>query len=77
MEDAKPGSHQKCGWSEFTDEVINAVNKNHTGVVYLLWGIMAQEKAKSVDPTANKILKTSHPSPLSAHQGFLASNHFS
>lgn len=53
------------------------MNKNCSGVVYLLWGKPAQDKAKSVNPTKNKILKTTHPSPLSASQGFLSSRHFS
>lgn len=77
VEESKANSHAKCGWQKFTDEVINVINKNCTGVVYLLWGKPAQEKAKSVNPTKNKILKTSHPSPLSAHNGFLACKHFS
>ena len=77
VEDSKPNSHADCGWQKFTDEVIQVINKNCTGVVYLLWGKPAQMKAKSVNSTKNKILKTSHPSPLSASQGFLTSKHFS
>lgn len=75
--DSKPNSHEKCGWLKFTDAVINAINKNCSGVVYLLWGKPAQDKAQSVNPTKNKILKTSHPSPLSASRGFLTCHHFS
>ena len=77
VEDSKPNSHSQCGWQKFTDEVIDTINKNCSGVVYLLWGKPAQTKAKSVNPTKNKILQTSHPSPLSAHQGFLSCKHFS
>lgn len=77
VEDSKPNSHAKCGWQKFTDEVIQVINKNCTGVVYLLWGKPAQEKAKSVNPTKNKILKTSHPSPLSVNAGFSNCKHFS
>lgn len=77
VEDSKPNSHAECGWQKFTDEVIQVINKNCTGVVYLLWGKPAQTKAKSVNSSKNKILKTSHPSPLSASQGFLTSKHFS
>ena len=75
--DSQPDSHKKCGWLKFTDAVINAINKNCSGVVYLLWGKPAQDKASSVNHTKNKVLKTTHPSPLSASKGFLTSRHFS
>ena len=77
MEDSKPNSHADCGWQKFTSEVIQVINKNCQGVVFLLWGKPAQEKAKNVNPTRHKILKTTHPSPLSANKGFLTCSHFS
>lgn len=74
VEESKANSHAKCGWQEFTTEVINVINKNCEGVVFLLWGKPAQDKAKNVNPNKHHILKTSHPSPLSAHQGFMTSS---
>lgn len=74
VEDSKPNSHAKCGWLKFTDEVINLINSQCNQVVFLLWGKPAQDKAKTVNSTKHCILKTSHPSPLSASQGFLTSS---
>ena len=74
VEDSQPNSHAKCGWQKFTDHVISVINEQCTNVVFLLWGKPAQEKAKSVNPGKHCILKTSHPSPLSASQGFLTSS---
>lgn len=74
VEDSQPNSHAKCGWQKFTDHVISVINEQCTNVVFLLWGKPAQEKAKSVNPSKHCILKTSHPSPLSASQGFLTSS---
>ncbi len=56
--------------------MINVINKNCEGVVFLLWGKPAQDKAKNVNPNKQFVLKTSHPSPLSAHQGFLTASNF-
>lgn len=77
VEEGKPESHSRKGWEQFTDAVISAVNKNNSQVVYLLWGSKAQEKAAQVDSTNNLILKTVHPSPLSAYRGFFGCKHFS
>ncbi len=74
---SQAGSHQKKGWEEFTDAVIQAVNEHNTGVVYMLWGSYAQKKAQRVSGADNLILKAPHPSPLSAHRGFLGCKHFS
>lgn len=74
VEDSKPNSHAKCGWQKFTDQVISVINEQCEKVVFLLWGKPAQDKAKSVNPTKHLVLRTSHPSPLSAHQGFLTSS---
>jgi len=71
------GSHQGKGWEEFTDSVIQNLNKEKTGLVYILWGSYAQRKASFVNGDNNLILKSPHPSPLSAHRGFFGNNHFS
>ena len=69
-------SHAGRGWEEFTDAVIRAVSA-HDNVVYLLWGSYAQKKAAFVNPDKNLILKSVHPSPLSAYRGFFGCRHFS
>ncbi|MFT3903986.1 MAG: uracil-DNA glycosylase [Niabella sp.] len=73
----EPMSHAKIGWAEFTDAVIQkiAVQKEH--VVFLLWGRFAQEKARFIDPAKHCVLRAAHPSPLSAHSGFMGCKHFS
>ena len=71
------GSHQKKGWEQFTDAVIEALALEQEGIVYMLWGNYAQKKASIVDQQKNLILKSVHPSPLSAHRGFFGSAHFS
>ena len=70
-------SHQKRGWEEFSDAVIRAVNDRADPVVFMLWGSYAQKKAAFVDTTRHLVLKAAHPSPLSAHNGFLGCRHFS
>lgn len=77
VEAGLPGSHSKLGWEQFTDAVIKAVNEYCSGVVFLLWGSFAQKKAELVDASKHFILKAPHPSPLSAHRGFLGCKHFS
>ncbi|MFO8022475.1 MAG: uracil-DNA glycosylase [Perlabentimonas sp.] len=71
------GSHQKKGWEQFTDAAIKAISENREGVVFLLWGAYAQAKTKIIDSSKHHILKAPHPSPLSAHRGFLGCKHFS
>lgn len=71
------GSHQKKGWEEFTDSVIRSVSQERGDVVFLLWGAYAQKKADLIDSNKHLILKAPHPSPLSAHRGFLGCKHFS
>jgi uracil-DNA glycosylase len=73
----EPGAHQKWGWSNFTETVITTINEHATGIVFLLWGSHAQKHAKHIDATKHPILTTTHPSPLSAHRGFLGCGHFS
>ena len=69
-------SHAGKGWEQFTDAVIRAVAKQEN-IVYMLWGAYAQKKAEFVNPEKNLILKSVHPSPLSAHRGFFGNHHFS
>lgn len=77
VEMAKAGSHQKKGWEQFTDAVIRLVNAKDEPVVFMLWGAYAQKKAAFVDAGKHLVLKAAHPSPLSAHNGFLGCRHFS
>ena len=70
-------SHAGQGWEIFTDAVIRAVNDNRKNVVYMLWGSFAQKKAEFVNTNDNLILKSAHPSPLSAYRGFFGNHHFS
>lgn len=77
VEMAKAASHQGKGWERFTDAVIRLVNAKEEPVVFLLWGAYAQKKAAFVDTTKHLVLKAAHPSPLSAHNGFLGCRHFS
>ncbi|MDM7955165.1 uracil-DNA glycosylase [Blastomonas sp.] len=76
VEMGEAGSHQKRGWERFTDAVIARVNALEHPVVFLLWGSHAQKKAANVD-ARHLVLKAPHPSPLSAHRGFLGCGHFS
>lgn len=71
------GSHQGKGWEEFTDAVIEAVSNRLDGIVFMLWGSYAQKKGEVIDKEKHYILTTTHPSPLSAHRGFLGCRHFS
>lgn len=77
VEAHKADSHSHIGWQQFTDKIIETVNQCCEGVIFLLWGSYAQKKAFMIDPTKHYILKAPHPSPLSAHRGFLGCKHFS
>ena len=77
VETAQAASHQKKGWEQFTDKVIQLVNAKDDPVVFMLWGAYAQKKAAFVDANKHLVLKAAHPSPLSAHNGFLGCRHFS
>lgn len=70
-------SHANLGWETFTDKVIAALNEHRDGVIFLLWGAHAQKKGRIIDTQRHFILKAPHPSPLSAHRGFLGCKHFS
>lgn len=77
VEAHKPQSHATIGWQQFTDRVIESLNNHSEGIVFLLWGSYAQRKSEMIDTTKHRILTTTHPSPLSAHRGFLGCRHFS
>jgi len=70
-------SHRDRGWERFTDRIIREVNAKNEPVVFMLWGSYAQKKAAFVDTSRHLVLKAAHPSPLSAHSGFLGCQHFS
>jgi len=71
------GSHQGKGWEGFTDAVIEHLNRERDGLVFLLWGSYAQSKGKLIDAGRHLVLRAPHPSPLSAHRGFAGCSHFS
>ena len=71
------GSHQKKGWEQFTDQAIHALDQQRQGIVFMLWGSYAQKKGAFIDTKKHLVLKAPHPSPLSAHRGFLGCKHFS
>ena len=71
------GSHQNKGWETFTDAVINRLNSDRNHIVYLLWGSYAQRKGSFINSSRNLVLKSAHPSPLSAYRGFFGNRHFS
>lgn len=77
VERGRAASHQGQGWEKFTDAVICQVNELDHPVVFMLWGSYAQKKASFVDTRKHLVLKSPHPSPLSAHNGFFGSKHFS
>lgn len=71
------GSHQGKGWEIFTNSVIQKLNAHRENIVYMLWGSYAQKKANFLNEKRNLVLKSVHPSPLSAHRGFFGNGHFS
>lgn len=73
----EPMSHSKIGWAEFTDTVIKKISELKKNVVFILWGKFAQEKRVLIDETKHCILRSVHPSPLSAYAGFFGCKHFS
>lgn len=76
VEQNKAGSHQKKGWEEFTDRIIAVLNENRENLIFLLWGSYAQKKGQFINTKRHLVLKAPHPSPLSAHRGFIGCNHF-
>jgi len=77
VEHKRAGSHQGKGWETFTDRIVETLNRNREGLVYLLWGSYAQRKGAIVDTRRNLVLSSPHPSPLSAYRGFFGCGHFS
>jgi len=77
VEDSNANAHQGKGWEQFTDKIISTVNEHCERVVFMLWGGYAQKKGAMIDSTKHLVLKAPHPSPLSAHRGFLGCQHFS
>ncbi len=71
------GSHQNKGWETFTDAVIHRIAEEKEHIVFILWGSYAQKKGEFINPSKHLILKSPHPSPLSAHRGFFGNKHFS
>ena len=71
------GSHQKKGWEAFTDAAIHQLAEKRENLVFILWGAYAQKKASFINPDKHLVLRSVHPSPLSAHNGFFGNNHFS
>lgn len=74
---SSPGSHQQKGWELFTDEVIKIISEEKENVVFILWGAYAQKKGEVINKNKHMIIKSAHPSPFSAHNGFLGSKPFS
>jgi uracil-DNA glycosylase len=71
------GAHQGQGWESFTDRVIDLVNRERDGVVFILWGSHARKKGRNIDRGRHLVLESPHPSPLSAYRGFFGCKHFS
>lgn len=71
------GSHQGWGWEEFTDAIIQHLSDKREHIVFMLWGSYAQKKGAAINWEKHLILEAPHPSPLSAHRGFLGCKHFS
>lgn len=76
VEQGNAHSHAKWGWETFTDRVIEQLSQHQQHIVFLLWGAHAQKKAQLIDDSRHCVLKTVHPSPLSAHRGFFDAHHF-
>lgn len=77
VEAHQAASHQGRGWEQFTDRIIEVLSEQREGLVFMLWGSYAQKKGKVIDQSKHCILSAPHPSPLSAHRGFLGCQHFS
>ena len=77
VEQSQDGSHVKRGWERFTSKVIEIINARREHCVFLLWGSYAQRKGEQIDRQRHCVLTSVHPSPLSAHRGFIGNGHFS
>ena len=77
VREKEAGSHQKLGWENFTDRIIEKISKKKEGIIFLLWGAFAQRKSILIDAKKHHILTAAHPSPFSAYRGFFGCKHFS
>ena len=77
VEHGQAGSHQGKGWESFTDTIVRMLNDEREGLVFMLWGSYAMKKGAVINGSKHLVLKAPHPSPLSAHRGFLGCQHFS
>lgn len=77
VEQQQAGSHAGKGWELFTDAIIARLSDSRSGLVFMLWGAYAQKKGRLINQDKHCVLSSSHPSPLSAHRGFLGNQHFS
>jgi uracil-DNA glycosylase len=77
VEGGRAASHQGKGWEEFTDRIIYLLNDHRENLVFVLWGSYAQKKGAFIDRKKHLVIESPHPSPLSAHRGFLGSKPFS
>ncbi|PKF62651.1 uracil-DNA glycosylase [Psychromonas sp. psych-6C06] len=76
VEKSNAGSHANQGWETFTDNVIKQISETQSNIIFLLWGSYAHKKGRLIDTTKHHVLKSTHPSPLSAYRGFLGCDHF-
>jgi uracil-DNA glycosylase len=76
VEAFKAGSHQGKGWERFTDRIVSTLNEHQQNLVFMLWGSYAQKKGDHINRDKHLVLQSAHPSPLSAHRGFLGNGHF-
>tara|TARA_Y100000389_G_scaffold204706_1_gene259055 strand:- start:432 stop:1115 length:684 start_codon:yes stop_codon:yes gene_type:complete len=77
VEKSKPASHANIGWETFTDEILSVLNNSKKNVVFILWGKKAQEKGHFINSNQHLVIKSPHPSPFSANNGFFGSKPFS
>lgn len=77
VESGKAGSHQKKGWEIFTDKVVEVLNNECSGIIFMLWGAQAHKKGSKIDEDKHFVLRSTHPSPLSSYRGFFGCKHFS
>lgn len=77
VESGNAGAHQGKGWEQFTDAAIDHLNREREHLVFILWGSYAQKKGARIDPRRHLVIRSPHPSPLSAHRGFFGSRPFS
>ncbi len=75
--EGQPGSHSGVGWESLSTDIIRYLTEFHEGIVYILWGKHAQSKEIYINPETNLVIKSPHPSPLSAYRGFFGSKPFS